>query len=473
MVLAAQVAKLGTENERRAALRELRLRLCREDLIEFCKRVDPKAVEQYRAAHLRQIADKLEAVERGEIKRLFITTPPKHWKSSLVSEKFPAWYLSQHPDQSVILATHTISLSEGFSRNVRDMIITNEMYHELFPAVRVRDDVAGVSEWLLSGGYRSSCRAVGTGGAITGKGGQLIIIDDPISDEKVAFSSTQRNAVWTWYQNTLRDRLEPNGAMVLVMSRWHKDDLAGRLLKASASGQGEKWETLHLPATDKDGNALWPERWPVNELEKIKRGIGTRAWNAKFMGNPRDVDEMLLDSTKLKMLDLAAVPELVSIVRRWDLAFSEKQGADYLAGAKVGKDAVGNFYILDIKRLRGRWPKNKPEIVRIAQDVDPPNVICAIESNGTQLGYFQDIQADKQMANRIVKEDKPEGSKEMRASMWGSRLDDGLIHCVRGPWNGEFFDECDDFPNSDHDDCVDAVSGAYAILSKGRAILLA
>lgn len=442
------------------ALTELR----RRHLIDFAQGVDPRAAACYGAPHLRRIAEKLEAFERRDFTRLFITTPPRHWKSSLIAEKFVAWYLGRHPTQSVGLASHTSSLSERFSRSVRDLIAANTTFSETFPGVAIRPDQSGVSDWLLAGGFRSSCRAIGTGGALIGSGFDLLVIDDPVADHEAAFSKRQRDATWAWYQNVLRERLDPGGLIVLVMSRWHEDDLAGRLLKAAEDGTGEKWEQLHLPAVDENGNALWPERWPVAELDKIKLAIGSRAWAAKFQGRPKPDAGNILDSRKLVMIDADAVPPLIAQARYWDLAFSERDGADFVAGAKLGRDANGRIYILHVRRVKGRWPESKPIIVDIASG-DGPSVNVGIEANGTQLGYAQDAKADSRMSDRYVQAVKPIGSKEMRASLWGSRLDDGLIYCVRAPWNNELFEEMDSFPFGAHDDQVDGISGAYSMLN--------
>lgn len=455
----------GQETYYRAALESKLRTLAREDLIEFACRTDPLAAPQYRAPHLQRIAEKLEAIERGEIKRLFVTCPPRHWKSSLCSEKFPTWFLARHPDKSVIAAAHTLALVEKFSRNVRDTILANLHFKELFPKLQIRHDAAGVSDWSLRYAWRSSFRAVGVGGALLGSGADLILIDDPIADAFEAMSKTQRDNLWQWYQTTLRTRLEPGGSIVLIMSRWHEDDLAGRLMAASRAEDGEKWETLHLPALDVAGEALWPERWPLAGLEQVKKAIGSRAFAAQFQGDPRHDEGAILDSSKLVMVEESELPKFSKVVRSWDLAFSDRQGADYVAGAKLGLAPNGDRYILHLKRLHGRWTASKPSIIDTAQE-DGARVTCSIEANGTQLGYFQDIQADARMQRIEVLPDKPEGTKEMRASVWGSRLVDGIIKCVRAPWNAMLFDQMNYFPNTDHDDLVDAVSAAFAQLGE-------
>lgn len=470
---------------------EAQRELARRDLISFSQYIDSPARMQYGAPHLRLIADKLEALERGDFDRLFITCPPRHWKSSLCSEKFPLKYIGEHQTESVIIASHAESLSLKFSRTVRNNILANERYGELYPDVTIFEGSSSVHDWAVAGAYRSTLRAIGTGGSPVGGGANLIIIDDPVANFKQISSPTQREAILDWYLNDLRDRLEPNGKILLIMSRWHEADLAGLLMKMSKSGDGEPWETLHLPAladpmpATKDkpaipdplgrakGEALWPERWPVEILNKIKLGQGSRAFASKFQGSPRPDDGNILDSRKLIMVDADEVPKRFQrTIRHWDLAFSDSQGADYVAGVKMGMTTDGRRYILHIKRIHGRWTRSKPIIRDIAIE-DSHGVEVSIEANGTQLGYYQEMAADPKMSNRVVLKYEPEGNKEMRASMWGSRLDDnnvearqGVIYCVRGEWNSELFDEMDYFPNGENDDVVDGVSGAWSQLGE-------
>ncbi len=472
-----------------AAAAEAEKELSRTDLIAFSQHVDPAAAGEYAAQHLRLIADKLEQLERGDFDRLFVTCPPRHWKSSLCSEKFPLKYLGNNPGHSVIVASHAESLALKFSKTVRNNILVNERFHDLFPEVQVAEGSSSVHDWMLAGAYRSSVRAIGVGGSPVGQGANLIVVDDPVSNFLQISSPTQRQAILDWYLNDLRDRLEPGGKILLIMSRWHEGDLAGQLLKMSKSGDGEPWETLHLPAlaepipATKDspavpdplgrakGEPLWPSRWSAETLAKIKLGQGSRAFAAKFQGTPRPDDGNILDSRKLIMIDADEAPKrFVKVIRHWDLAFSDAQGADYVDGCKMGITGDGKRFILHHKRVHGRWTKSKPIIREIAME-DGHAVEVSIEANGTQLGYYQEIAADPKMANRAVLKYEPEGNKEMRASMWGSRLDDndleskeGVIYCVRGEWNAEFFDEMDYFPNGEHDDMVDAVSGAWAQL---------
>jgi predicted phage terminase large subunit-like protein len=607
-----------TRNEREWFERQL----ARESLIHFCRHVDPVAAERYGARHLMAIAEKLEAVERGEVKRLFITCPPRHWKSSLVTEKFPLWLLSLHPEWSIGLFSHGERLPAKFSRNIRANIEGNQRYQSLFPTVKIGKSTE--TDWSLTTAYRSSLRAFGVGSSPTGEGfdcltgetlittesGEIpikdfqrelfarrvlayderqrrlvfkrikaianraeswiyritsaggrvveasgnhpfyvlgkgyipadsvavgdnllcampsvpynlpcqgafqaegdsvalverirretrvwnlqvegtqnffangilthncIIIDDPIADAQEAYSPSVLEKVWVWYQETLRDRLNPGGFIVMVMSRWHENDPAGHVTRASKDGTGEHWEEFRLPALAEngdllgrnDGEALWPELWPVEELAKVRLAQGERAFAARYQGSPRAMQGNLLDSTKLVMVDAGNVPKLTRIVRRWDLAFSDTRAADFSAGVKMGMSEDGKRWILHVRQVKGRWPQTEPAIrATAAQDGTGCEVL--IESNGTQLGYADSLIADPRMRGYIVRGDKPEGSKETRASLWGARLEDGIIGCVRGEWNGMLFDQMDTFPNGSHDDIIDGISGGWANLGDTR-----
>jgi predicted phage terminase large subunit-like protein len=472
-------AKSYSKADQEAAVYASRKELARRNLTDFCAWIDPQA-EAYQVSHLRKVAEKLEQVKRGDILRLFITAPPRHWKSSITAEKFPLRCLAENPKMSIGCFSHGATLPIRFSKNIRNNIASNPKFQELYPDIRLKEDSANMSDWALRGAYRSSFRAFGVGSSPTGEGFDGIIIDDPVADAQEAYNITRLEFIWQWYQETLRDRLNAGGWIVLVMSRWHELDLAGRLLKEAAAGSGVPWEVLHLPAladTDNDvlgrkqGEALWPEQWPAELLMKTKMEIGGRAFAARFQGSPRAMEGNILDSTKLKMIDAEEAPKhFVKIVRRWDLAFSENQGADYVSGAKLGLSSDGKRYILHIKRLHGRWTSSAP-IIRDVAEKDGPECVVAIEANGTQLGYYQEMHDDPRMANRMVIADKPEGKKEMRASMWGTRLDDGIIYCVRGEWNQEFFDQMDFFPNAENDDDIDAVSGAWKILGESSGTI--
>ena len=463
-----------------------RREMARSNLTEFSRYVNPEAIAEgsyrddsgrtkitrytdpYGALHLQRIARMLERVESGRCTRLFITTPPRCWKSSLTSEKFAAYLLGKHPDRQVGLGCHTEGLAFGFSTNVQKTVASRE-FRELFPEVELLRDKQPSGEWSLKQSYRFALSAFGTGSAIPGKGYNYIILDDIVADEKKAFSPAGRESAWTWYQNQLRDRLQPGGALILIMSRWHYDDLPGRIMRSGIEG-GENWEELRLPAlsNDEDGNeiALWPEVWSREEMLRTRSAIGKRAFAAKYQGSPKPEDGNLIDIKKIVWCDLASVPPMEKECRYWDLAFSDAKPADYAAGVRVGKDHRHHRYITHVNRVHGRWPETKREIKRQAK-LDGNQVVIIIEANGTQLGYYDDLRTDPELMNFMIMPGKPEGNKEMRAGIWASRIQDGVIHCVQDqPWCQVYSSECEFFPFFEHDDQVDGTSGAMHYLGE-------
>lgn len=432
--------------------------------------------------HHRIVCDALDRLVSGECARLMIFVPPRHGKSELVSRRLPAYAFGKNPDSQIIATSYSDDLASRMNRDVQRIIDTPE-YAALFPetklnASNVRNNAQGSylrnSDMFEVVGRRGSYRSAGVGGGITGMGFDIGIIDDPIKNGKEAASKTLRDAHWEWYTTTFYTRREKGARILLNMTRWHEDDLAGRLLRQSREDpQADKWEVISLPAVAEEplsahdkrkvGEALWPDKYSLQDLETTKAGLGSQAWAALYQQRPRAMEGAILNSSKLRIVDFGNVPKLVGLCRRWDLAFSENDGADYVTGALMGIDEQGKIYILHMKRLRGRWTQSKPIIVETSMQ-DGVDAVVLIEANGTQLGYYQDVRDDPKMRSRYVFPDKPQGNKEMRASVWGSRLQDGLIYVVRGEWNSAFFDEMDVFPNGEHDDQIDAVSGGYAFL---------
>lgn len=505
--------------------------LAYDHLTPFCCKVDDQQAANYQAAHLVLIADALEKVEAGEIKRLMIFLPPGHWKSSLATGKFPAWYIGRNPKGQVLSICNDDELALDSSRANRDLIQNSEEYAEIFPGVALAEGQRSLKQWGVEGCYKYTFRAVGMQGGVTGRRGDIILIDNPVKNQQQVATKGQRDKLETTYKRDIYSRLAPNGAIVLIMTRWHEDDLAGRLIRDMKAGEGDEWEIICLPAiaepgrreawhdkqgeaakvsldaageaqaassdkggqeaisedmavhapiispsiTDaidaigrKAGEALWPDRYDLTALEAKKKASGSLAWAALYQQRPRLEEGSLLKSGLLRRISIADVPKLIKVYRFWDLAFSDKEKADFCCGTLGGVDREGNFYIVNQKRIKEQWPKSKPIIIQRARD-DGPRVRCAIEANGTQLGYYQDIKADARMRGRTVISQKPEGDKESRAALWGSRLIDGIVMIVVGDdgeltgWQQELFDEMDSFPGAPHDDTVDSVSGLWAL----------
>lgn len=480
-------AQLDRETLKREAFKEL----ARRKLIWFAKYVNP----QYKPSQCHEVlAEALEKVLSGEVTRLKVNFPRRHGKSELVSKLMPAFGFGQDPRLRFVQSGYAENLTVTHSRKARD-IVGSPRFHDLFPKVaqRAAGDGQGrlflpvqtAHEWGTTKG--GNYYAVGVGGGLAGRGYHVGILDDVIKGRKEAASKLNRDNTHDWYRSVFypaqdSDEVRKEAAIIICMTRWDVDDLSARVeLDEGPDGEKEQWLVLNLPAVSSpDGKpcdfdvegakALWPERWPLEKLRRIRAVIGGREFSAQYQQQPRDDEGAVLDSRKLVMIASDRVPKCVRETRHWDLAFSENKGSDYAAGPRMGLMEDGRRVIKHIKRVKGRWPAVKAEIKRLAGE-DGQSVVVSIECNGTQLGYYQDVADDPEMANYMVVMYKPEGSKEMRASMWGSRLDDQTVLCVEGEWNRAFFDEMDFFPGGAHDDQVDGVSGGWFQLGQNHGAL--
>lgn len=316
-------------------MREIQAERARRGLIAFTEYTNP-AYE--RAGHHLKIAEKLEAVERGEIDRLMIFMPPRHGKSELASRRFPAWYLGRNPNKHIISASYNSDLSTDFGREVRNLMASAD-FADVFPDVRLRHDSKAADRMNTEQG--GAYFAAGVGTATTGRGAHLGNIDDPFKDREDADSETQREKVWNWYRSTFFTRLMPGGAVVLTLTRWHEDDLAGRLLAQDGRVEdGGQWTVLDLPATNTRGEALWPEWYPVPALERIRATIGPREWSALYQQQPQPDEGTYFQRDWFKTWERK--PQL-NIYGTSDYAVTDG-GGDYTVHRVWGVDAAGDLY---------------------------------------------------------------------------------------------------------------------------------
>lgn len=322
-------------------LAEVRAALARRSLLRFTEYTNPL---YRRAQHHEQIAAKLEAVERGEIDRLMIFMPPRHGKSELASKRFPAWCLGRKPERQIIAASYNSDLANDFGRNVRNLVAEPE-FQQVFPGVALAPDsqAANRMNTNLGGAYV----AAGVGTAVTGRGAHIALIDDPFKDREEADSERRRDVVWDWYRSTLYTRLMPGGAVVIIATRWHEGDLAGRLLEQ----ERDQWDVLELPALNKAGEALWPEWYPVDTLERIKATIGPREWSALYQQQPQpDAGTYFIrdwfDGRRWRDL-----PAHLHLYGTSDYATKDGSG-DYTVHHVWGVDPQGDLYLVD--RWRGQ-----------------------------------------------------------------------------------------------------------------------
>lgn len=321
-----------------AATELLARRRARESLIDFTCYTKPDFLV---GSHHHQIAQALESVERGECDRLMIFAPPRHTKSELASRRFPAWYLGRHPANQLICATYSGDFALDFGREVRG-IVQSEEYGNLFPHVSLADDSRAANRWHTNQGGVSVY--VGVGGPITGRGAHIALIDDPFKNREEADSEVRRETVWRWYTSTLRTRLMPGGAIVLILTRWHDDDLAGRLLEQ----QRDQWKVVELQAVANEGkpneSALWPEWYGLDDLKRIKNDIGPRDWSALYQQRPQPETGTYFQREWFHWYD--EKPKHLHIYICSDYAVTDS-GGDYTEHGVFGIDPDGNIYLLD------------------------------------------------------------------------------------------------------------------------------
>ena len=423
--------------------------LSQEGLIDFARYTLPG----YEAAgHHRLISEKLEAVERGDIKRLMIFMPPRHGKSELASKRFPAWYLGRNPRNQIIAASYSTSLAEDFGREVRNIVGSAE-YANVFGDVSLREDSKSAGRWNTDKG--GSYIAAGVGKGITGRGANVLLIDDPVKDREEADSEVIRNKVWNWYTSTAYTRLMPGGAVVLIQTRWHEDDLAGRLLDCQKNG-GDKWEVLSLKAIDDDNKALWPEWYSVAELERIRSVIGPRDWSALYQQEPMpDTGDFFRREWFQFYKEL---PKDVRFYITCDYAVTADAG-DYTVHLVWAADKEENIYIVDIWRSQSDTNTWINALIGLVNRYRPTQIG---EENGQiikSVGPFIEKKMQETSCYAYRQQYPSVSDKATRAQSFRGRASQGKVFLpVQAEWLTDFFKELLAFPVGKHDDIVDCCS---------------
>ena len=405
--------------------------------------------------HHRRIARALERAAREPDARLIITMPPRHGKTELASVRFAPWLLANCPMADVIAATYAQDFADELGRKARG-VMTSNVYRALFPHARLSDDNRAVSRWqTVSGG---SYYAVGVGGALTGRGADVLLIDDPHKNRAEAESKVSRDTVWDWFRSTAYTRLEKGGSAVIIMTRWHEDDLVGRCLAS-----GEPWRVLSLPAIAehdeperKCGEALWPDKYPVEALERIRTTVGEREWAALYQQRPAPIEGALFKPDRLTLTD--AEPTGVRWVRAWDFG-ATAGGGDWTVGAKLGV-REGRPIVADVVRLQGAPEDVERTLVATAQR-DGRGVVVNLPQDPGAAGKAHVQYLTRLLSGYTVKSSPETGDKVLRAEPFASQVNVGNVSLVKGAWNAALMDEMRSFPNGMHDDQVDALSRAY------------
>lgn len=399
------------------------------------------------------------------IGNLRIELPPRTGKSLTTARLFPAWFLGRNPHMRVILASYGESLAVKHSRFVRN-VLKMPRYQDVFPGVYLADDSQAKDAWDLRPPYEGGMDAVGKGGAVTGKGAHLIITDDLVKSRAEAESALQRDKDWDWLQDDLLTRKEPGAAHVAIGTRWHVDDPHGRMGKY----EPDLWTVIRIPALADSvndplgrfiGQAIWPERFTVADLELTRRRMGDYSFNALYQQSPILADGGIFKRVWFEPL-LNNIPEIVSAYRYWDLAMSSKTSADYTVGVKIGQDEIGHYHIVDVQRQRIEWGDLTEFIAGVILS-DGQNVIQGIEQQGYMSRAIQDLNTDPRMHGYQIFGYPVDKDKLTRALPFAAKCGAGLVHVQNAAWSQAYIDELCSFPNGAHDDQVDASAGAYAM----------
>lgn len=409
---------------------------------------------------LTQVSRYVETGGAGGIGRLVIEMPPRHGKTVTTSRFYPAWHLGRNPEHRVMLVSYGASLADKNSRAARNLI-RSPYYQAIFPSVQLAADSRAVDSWDLST-VEGGVDALGIGGGATGKGAHILIIDDPVKNRAEAESETYRDRTWEAFTSDLYTRLEPGGAIVIMSTRWHMDDLTGRALQMD----GEDWKRLRFPALAEDddplgrqeGDALWPARFPQDVLLGVQSALGSYEFASLYQQRPIARTGGLFDPLKIEIVDHA--PELERTVRFYDLAVTKKTTSDYTAGVKLGRAKDGRIVVLDVWRDRRELPEIHEAIVQNAL-IDGVNTSIRLEAEKAGVIELAFLLRDRRLSGHRIDAVPPKGDKYTRAGPFASRVNGGQVLMVRGAWNRAFLDELAVFPAGAHDDQVDAASGAY------------
>ncbi|MBW2085292.1 MAG: phage terminase large subunit [Deltaproteobacteria bacterium] len=448
-----------------AILLDVRRELARRHVFDLTTYTFPG----YRPApHNRLLCQYLDQWVSGEITRLMVFMPPRHGKSELVSRRLPAYILGRYPSAQVLAVSYGQGLANSLSRETK-AILTSRKYQEVFPGVRLSRTPNAVDEWKTTGHGVYKC--AGVRGGITGRGFDFGIIDDPVKNRMEAESETIRQAVWDWYTSTFYTRQQPGARILITQTRWHEDDLSGRLVKAQQEDpHTDTWTVLQLPAIAEAndplgrlvGEPLWPQRFPKEKLVTVKANIGSYDWQALYQQRPAPPGGSKIKPSWFKIRDKA--PEGLSWVRYWDLAVSAKKTADFTASAALAMSDDGDVFIRDMIRGQWIWPETRKIMVLTARTEEIP---IGIESAGQQQGFVDELTRDPDLAAFSIKGVRPMADKLTRALPWIARAEAGQVYLIRGSWVTEFLGECARFTgkNDAQDDQIDCVSGAYQMVA--------
>ena len=434
-------------------LKKQKQELIRNDFMSFVKEVWPEFIE---GRHHKEIADKFNKIASGKIKRLIINMPPRHTKSEFASFLLPAWMVGRKPDLKIIQTTHTTELAIRFGRKAKVLIDSPE-YQRVFET-RLDPDSQAAGKWETE--QKGEYYAAGVGSAITGRGADLLIIDDPHSEQD-AMNPEALERAYEWYTSGPRQRLQPGGAIVLVMTRWNQKDLTGKLLSAQSKLKADQWDVVEFPAILPSNKPIWPEYWKLKELEGVKASLSIGKWNAQWMQNPTAEEGSILKREWWQLWEKPSIPPLQHIIQSYDTAFSKKETADYSAITTWGvfypnEDSAANLILLDAMKERLEFPELRKTALEQYQYWKPDTVIIEGKASGMPLTYEL-----RKIGIPVINFTPSKGQdKHSRVNAVSPMFESGMIWAPDEEFADEVIEECASFPYGDHDDLVDSTTQA-------------
>ena len=445
---------------------------CATDYMAFVKEVWSAFIH---GPHHQVMSDAFERVANGDLKRLIINMPPRHTKSEFASYLLPAWFLGSRPEKKIIQTAHTAELAVGFGRKVRNLVGSKD-YKKIFPNVSLQSDSKAAGRWNTNKG--GEYFAIGVGGAVTGKGADLLIIDDPHSEQEGASSDINVfNRTYEWYTSGPRQRLQPNGAIVVVMTRWHNKDLTGQVVDASVKrGGADQWEVIELPAILPSGKPLWDAFWKLEELEALKAELPSSKWMAQYQQDPTSEEGALVKREWWQVWDGRNPPDCEFIIQSWDTAFLKTQRADYSACTTWGvfyKEnddgfVAPNLILLDAYKERLEFPDLKKMAFEKYNAYKPDAFIVEAKAAGLPLIF------ELRQTGIPVQEYTPSrgNDKISRVNAVSDLFASGIVWAPETRWAEEVVEEFAGFPNMEHDDLVDSSTQALLRFRQGGFVPL-
>ena len=442
-----------------------------DDFLAFVQSVWPGFIY---GRHHALMAKKFEDIANGKSRRLIINMPPRHTKSEFASYLLPAWYLGKFPNRKIIQCSNTAELAVGFGRKVRNLV-DSEAYAKIFPNVGLRSDSKAAGRWATNA--NGDYFAIGVGGTVTGKGADLLIIDDPHSEQEAALAASDPavfDKVFEWYTSGPRQRLQPGGSIVLVMTRWAKRDLTGKICQSIIDRDGEVWDMISLPAILPTGKPLWPEFWSLDELSKLREELPLPKWQAQYQQDPTSEQGAIVKREWWQLYEGDRAPPCEFIIQSWDTAFTKNERSDYSACTTWGvfyKDEdpmQANIILLDAFKERMEFPELKKRALEMYNEWEPDAFIVEAKASGAPLIY------ELRAMGIPVQEFTPVrgNDKITRVNSVSDLFASGKIWAPATRWAEEVMEELAAFPNSDHDDLVDSTTQALIRFRKGGFLRL-